>query len=669
MKKLFLAIFIPVLVILGTPALVATLMYDGSGANNLPTHLYTDEYDAMTMLYAELDTSITEVQDGTSEDLVFNLSQDIINRAIYEAILDQNPSYAPGDNCANDDECYVFAEPVAVEGYNFSFRVVGAWVSFFDGATATDPGKFVLNVFAEVDIDGQMTYKTVLEVHMLFDDSPEEYYLAFDKIQLGNLPLPKSLFTSVIGIAENQGNVDLQSEIDSQIPAGEFDVDTVSYTIRKDEILEEIAASQEGESNAEFMLMQELLSIIFDNRLITFELKDSEFVLTAGVSKFRSSDDPDYPEYLYDLHDVVTPEELCTQADVDAGTLDAEGNACVLDAVKVETVYGEYNPDLFNPEAYLQDVFTSYIFNSSLLGGGFEIEEEIFNKLIYSAAGGFAETRGTQSIPISDTENKDIEVGLKAIWFEFEEQDIYVNALFKIAGIDSKLVIRAEDVTADGVEDELKFEFTDISFGKDGSESDGDFIEIDDLEVFKAVFASIGDVQFAEFNSDGDLVISTAKLSALLQDGSEEGAVVVSSINLAQDAIVLGVEASDSELQATLENFQAALQTVIEDETLLTNLETEVTSEDPEEQADIDAVIEDLGTIQQALASTDPAAEVTPEMVEDLMASFEELDQENQEAFLQTIGDSITEANPDLLAQFGDIFGGFNGSEEDIPLP
>lgn len=659
MRKLFLAILIPVLVILGTPALVATLMYDGTGAENLPTHLYTDEYDAMEMLYEELDTSITEVQDGTSDDLVFNLSQDIINRAIYEAIKESNPDYAPGDNCANDQECYIFDEAQEIEGYNISFRLVGAWVSFYDGGTATDPGKFVLNVMAEINIDDQMTYKTVLEVHMLFDDTAEEYYLAFDKIQMGNLPLPKSIFTTIIGIAENQGNMDLQSEIDGQIPAGEFDLDTISYTIEKDEILEEMSASQDGEPDATFKLMQELLSIIFENQLIHFDLQDTEFVLTAGVSKFRSSDDPDYPMYLYDLHDVTTPAELCTQADVDAGELDATGTACVLDAVKVETVYGEYNSELFDPEAYLQDVFTSYIFNSSLLGGGFEIEEEIFNKLIYSAADGFAETRGVQTIPVSETETKDIEVGLKAIWFEFEEEDIYVNALFRIAGIDSKLVIRAEDVTADGVEDELKFEFTDITFGKDELENSGDFIDIDDLTVFKEVFASLGDVQFAEFNADGDLVISTAKLSGLLQDGAEEGAVAVTSINLADEAIVLGIEAGDPALQQTLEDFQEALQDVIESEELITDLETAVTSEDPEEQEDIDEVIEDLEAIQDTLG--DPEEEVTPEQVEELMESFEDLDQASQEAFLETIGDSI---DPSILEGFGDIFGGFEGEEE-----
>ena len=436
MRKLFLAILIPVVLILGTPALVATLMYDGTGLENLPTHLYTDEYDAMEMLYGELDDSITEVQDGVTDDLVFNLSQDVINRAIYEAILDTNPDYAPGADCTNDNECYIFAEAQEVEGYNISFRLVGAWVSFYDGASATAPGRFVLNAMAEINIDDSMSYQTVIEVHMEFDDDPDHYYLAFDKIQMGKLPLPKSIFTTIIGIAENQADLDIQSEVDNNVPIGDFDLNTLSYTVMKDDILAEVAASQDGEPTAEFMLMQELLSIVFDNQLIQFDLQDTEFVLTAGVSKFRSEDDPEFPEYLYDLHD----QEL----------------------VAGEMVIGEFNAELFDPEAYLQDVFTQYIFNSSLLGGGFEIEEEIFNKLIYSAAGGFADIRGTQTIEISETESKEIELGLKGIWFEFEADDIYVHALFKIAGIDSLLVIRAEEVSEETAVDELKFEFRSI---------------------------------------------------------------------------------------------------------------------------------------------------------------------------------------------------------------
>lgn len=644
MRKLFMAIFIPVLVIAGTPALVATLMYDGSGLEHLPVHLYTDEYDAQEMLFDELDTSITEVQDGTTEDLVFNLSQDVINRAIYEGIREMNPDYAPGENCSGD-ECYIANETVVLEGYNLSFKVIGAWVSFYDGASASDPGRFVMNVMAEVKLDDGLTYQTVLEVHMLFDDDPEYYYLAFDKIQLGNLPLPKSLFSSAIGIAENQGNVDLQSEIDDQIPIGDFDVNTISYTLPKDEILTQISESnQGGQDETGFMLMQELLSIIFDNQLLQFDLDDTEFTLTAGVSLFRSEDVTDIPEYLYDLHDQEIVEE--------------------------DLIIGEYNPELFDPEAYLTDVFTDFIFNNALLGGGevnpetglteygFEIEEEIFNKLIYSGAEGFADTRTVQTLQVSPTESKDIEVGLKAIWFEFEEEEIYAHALFRIAGIDSMLIIRADEVSGDNA-DELKFEFVEITFGKDADENSGDYLEIVDLEVFKQVFAELGDVEFGEFDENGDLIISAAGLSDLMQDGSEEGAVEVTGINLASDAIVLNVAPTNTELSETLADFQTALQDVIESEELIDDLEEIFdTTGGGAEQEVYEAVVD----LQETLSSEEIPTE---EQVEDLMDNFVELDEETQIEFLETVGDLI---DPELLEEYGDLFGNFDqDGEVDLP--
>jgi hypothetical protein len=625
-------IFVPVLVILGTPALALGLMYDGSGNEHLPVHLYTDEYDAQEMLFEELDTSITEVQDGVTQDLVFNLSQDVINRAIYEAILEMNPNYAPGDDCQTDEQCYIESGAQEAEGYNFSYRIIGAWVSFYDGASSSDPGRFVFNVFAEIAINNDITYKTVLEVHFLFDDDPEYYYLEFDKLQMGNLPLPKSFFTAIINTAENQGDLDFEEQI-GDLPIGEFDINDLSYTLPKDEILTKLAEGNEGNEDAGALLAQELLSIVFDNQLVTFELQDEEFTLTAGVSQFRNIDEDkvEIPEYLYDLHDK--------------------------EIVEGEVVIGEFNPELFDPEAYIQDVFTQWIFNSALIGGGFEISEEIFNKLIYYGAEGFADTRSTQEIPVSDTETKTIELGLKAIWFEFEEEDIYANALFRIAGIDSLLVIRAENVSTSELE--LQFEFVEITFGKDEDESSTEFIEIVDLSVFKQVFAELGDVEFGEFNEDGDLIISASKLSDLMQDGTEEGAVVVSGISLQTNGIVLDVEAGDPTLQQTLQDFQTALNDVLGSEQLSTNLTTVLNTTDGGVEQEVYESVVDL---QQTLAADETP---TPEQVEELVENFIDLDPETQAEFLDTIGDLI---DPELLGDYEDLFGSFDDGEE-IPLP
>lgn len=622
MKKLFLALFIPIAVILGTPALVATLMYDGTGNEHLPVHLYNDDTeDAKTMLFSELDTSIQEAEDGET-DLIFNLNQDVINRAIYEAILESNPSYAPGDDCANDNECYIASESVEAEGYDFSFRIVGMWVSFYDGDSATSPGRFVFNVFLEIDLNGGMTYKTVVEAHFLFDDDADYYYLEFDKVQIGRLPLPKSFFTSIINVVQEQANINLEEQL-GEIPIGEFDLSNLSYTIEKDEILTKMIDNENGEPESGALLGQGLLSIVFENQLVQFDLQDEELVLTVGVSKIRTEGDVDIPSYLYDLHDQ--------------------------EVVGGEVVIGEFNPELFDAESYLQDLFTEYIFNSALLGNdtGFKIKEKTFNKLIYSGAEGFANTRQVVEVPISDTETKSIELGLKAIWFEFEADQIYAKALFRIAGIDSMIIIRAEEVSTTG--DILQFSFVEITAGYDEGEDSIDYLEILDLDSFKQAFAALGDVEFGEFNEDGDLIISTEKLSALLQDGSEAGAVVVTGISLEDEAIVLTIEAGDSTLQSTLESFQTAFTDVIGNEDLLDDLGAVLNTTDGGTEQ---AVYESMVELQDALNSTEGT--VTPEQIEELFTNFEQLDPETQNDFLGTITDMI---DPTLFADFEGLFG------------
>ena len=126
MKKLFLAILIPVLFVLGTPALLATIMYDGSGEDLMPTHLYTEDADAEAMLYEELTSSLDDVTNEVEEDFIFNLHEDIINTAIFQAIREENPDYMPTDDCATPEACYAVYEQVPIEDFDIMLRVVGA---------------------------------------------------------------------------------------------------------------------------------------------------------------------------------------------------------------------------------------------------------------------------------------------------------------------------------------------------------------------------------------------------------------------------------------------------------------------------------------------------------------------------------------------------------------
>jgi len=630
MRKLFLALFIPVLFILGTPALIATIMYDGSGDVHMPVHLYTEDADAEEMLYAELKTAFDNVQSGATNDAVLELHQDIINTAIFQAIREQNPDYMPTEDCDDVSCAYIVEQEIPIEGFLISLRVVGIWVDF-------GPDKVVSNIFVEVNFDSGFTYKTIIETHFILKDEVDRYYLEFDKIQLGNLPIPKSLISTVLGMIDDQvDQFDLEEDA-AGIPIGTIDFDDISLTIMKEDIilkLEEELENQQSDDESGAALAGLALGLVFDENegLLGFEFVEDELLLTVKVSKIRNDEDMDIPDYLYDLHYKTIVEE--------------------------EEVIGDFNPDSFDPESYLEDKFTEYVFNYALAGGGFSIDERFFNKMIYHTAGGFVDTRETYSLPLEGGEVEDVSIGLRAIWFEFTPNDIYVNALFEIAGINSLIQIRVNEVSESDTE--LVFELAEITVGYDSGEADGQYILLDELDAFKDIFAKLGDVEFGVFDEFGVLTINIEILQDLMQDGSQADVVTVEKIELVQGAIMLDVvpnaEFLDEDLVVLLDTFSTEIITVISGDELLIDLAAAMDTTTGTPGGEVFEAIELMQTI---LTDGDEETNVDAELVTDLFENFELLETEEQEAFLLTFEALIDE---DVLALFDQYF-------DDDPTP
>jgi hypothetical protein len=561
------------------------------------------------MVMEELRDSFDELESGVTEDMIFNLHEDIINVAIFNAIREENPEYMPTDDCVTPEQCYVVAEQQTFEDFDIMLRVVGAWVDF-------EQDIFNLNVFLEVELDDGFTYKTIVSTEFKFTDVPGKYVLEFEELSIGNLPLPASALSGLLNAIEtNAEDLDFDA-LNDDIEFGEVDLEEFSFTIQKSEIVEKIG---EDQPSAENDLVKEVVSIIFDQELLTFEFVEEEFVVSGRLSKFQSEDVTDIPSYLYDLH-----------------TVDAQTGEV-----------GAFDPMALD-EDFLADLFTEYVFNYALVpDSGFVINEETFNKMIYHNAAGFEDQRTIQELDLGDGNIEEIEIGLKGIWFEITPEAIYANALIRVASVDSSLVITASKVETESTDTELVFEFTEISFGKDDGETANEYLEIVDLDVFKQMFAELGDIEFGEFDENGTLTISAARLSALMQDGSQEDTVNVTGIAIVQDAIVLEIEPADENLAQVLEDFGNALQTVVESEELLDDLEAllDTETEGPEQE-----VFEAVQDLQETLANNEvPDAE----QVTELFDNFEDLDQETQEEFLETIGDLI---DPSVLENYEDLF-------------
>ncbi|MCK5761475.1 MAG: hypothetical protein KAH16_01105 [Candidatus Izimaplasma sp.] len=624
MKKLFILVFAVGAIGIGIPALLLSIMYDGTGDVNMPTHLYTEDASAEGMIFTELYSSIEDVEDNVTDNMVYELHQDIINTAIFEMFRgdEQNPDYMPTDDCTEDSCNYVFATPIPIEGLDIDVRVVGAWVEF-------EADMFIANLYLEVGLNDGFTYKTVISVHFNFYDYPDRYELELDKIQIGGMPVSMSFVTKILNsIDASIDSFDLSEG--TEVSLGELDLSNMSYTLLKDDILTQLDDSQNvdgGDTGS--ALTQEVLSIVFENELVEFVLVEDKFILTAKVEKLRN-DETDIPNYLYDLHFVET--------------------------VGGVEIIGEFDPDSFDPDSYLVDKFTEYVFHSALVGGGFKIYEETFNKLIYYNATGFEETRKSYEYENSEGDIEVLDLGLKAIWFELEPDEIYVYALFRIAGIDSVLKITAEEISTS--DQELVFEFVEITFGEDDEEELEDFLSIVNLEAFNQLFLDLEDVEFGEFvEEDGTVVlkITALRLSQMMQDGSQAGVVNVTGISLIQDAIVLDIEPADDDLALVLTSFTNELNDVFEDPALLTGLSGVLDEDTPGPEQDVYNGVVDL---QDALANEE---EIQPEDIAELFSDFGDMDSDAQEDFLETFNDLVDE---DIYDQFAAYFEAQSGSSD-----
>ena len=609
MKKLLIFFIFFVVIIGGIPLALVGFMYDGSGAEDIPVDAYNVDFDAKRLFFEELDASIIDVEEGTTVDMEYNVTEDMINQFLFEKIRenpDLNPTYLPGENC-DQESCSNILYGSLQEGSNLNLR--GVWVELSED-------EFVINVYLEAPI-ASFSYKTTIRLFFSLKDLEDQYVLSFEKITLGNIPVPKTFLSTVMNLVSNNVSSFDVEDLNSQVSVGDLDIETFTYTLMKDEVIEELVGDGES-SSAGGTLAQEALSMVYDNKMLEFHVIEEEILITVGISKLESTDAEDIPMYLYDLHD----QEI----------------------VEGQVVYGEFNPELFDAEQYLVNRFSEYVFTSALSNSGFMIYEETFNKLIYHAESGFSDTRMSYTYSTDTNVEKTVDLGLQALWFDISETDIVGKALFEIAGVDSMLELTAVQVSESSTE--LVFAFTMMTIGKDPGEVDGDYIDIDDMTPFIDLFRSMDSIEFASFNEEGQMVISAEGLSSFLQQGATD-AIEVTGIALINNAIEL--EVSSPQYQALLDSFTDELYNVVSDPTLLDNIDAVLDDESsPEEQA----LLEQITQVQEALLNT---GSVSSEEINEMFTMLDGLDSETQGEFIGVFESMI---DPTVFNDYESTFSG-----------
>ncbi len=600
MKKLLLIVFIPVFILLSIPALILGFGYDGSTWENFDKSIYDEESDGVEVFYESLEQALETYHDHDDgdEDLVITMHQDIINQLIYDQFRNENESYAPQTSCESA-ECDSATIIDLNDTGSFALKVHGAWVEL----TSNSPGIMTLNVALEMGrLDG-FGYKTSLQIAFEFEDTEDEYLVTFDSIRLGRLPLTSGMATRIIGAL----GVESESDEDEFI---KIDMNNLSASIDKMGMIDILR--EEENDDAMFVLLGEMLAIIYERDLLQFGVIESAMDIRFGVSVFRSADDEDIPLYLYDMHDEVG-----------------------------------YNPELFNASNFMETRFEEYVFDRALSGETrYKLREVHLNKIVYDEFEGFEDFRMERMV-----NDRLMVVGLSAMWFEFSETDITVHALMEIDSIKSKIIMEWE--ITNQTDREIEYDLSSVSIGSREDKSETDYILIneatdsDRLEKFRAFFASIGDVEFVMFDEAGTLHLEADRLESFMEAGTIEDNLSIESIEVVEEGIYLALTASNETLDTVLSTFGSALKDVFESPTIISDLNGAL---NPEEGSDEALLIDKVESIQSDL-NTDGTTD--SENVDEMFNLYEQLDESSQTAFMDTIEGSI---DPNIFEEFNELF-------------
>jgi len=597
-KKLLLIIFVPIGLVLAIPLTLLLLMYDGSSWEDFDKTIYSEDADAMSAFYEDLDVALNDYQENSAreDDLVIPVHEDVINTAIFTLLQGQNDQYLPLESCESSDCLYVIEDEI---NDNLVYRIKGAWITLGDSSE----GQFTFNLALEAGRPDGFTFKTNLQARFTLEDREDEYYLEFDRVRIGSLPLTRGLFTRILSVANVETNLD-----EEDFPGVDLAIDNLSLTINKAEMLENL----DGNDDAMMDLFAEMLNIVFERRLVHFEIQNRLIHITMGISQIRSDDDEDIPPYLYDMHD-------------------EQG----------------YNPDLFDSGRFMKTRFDQYTFNRALTGDTrYEIKERHFNKMLYDNFDGFEGFRIDREV-----NGRMMSVGLQGLWFDFGETDIKIYGLIEIDSIKSVVDMRWDVVELEA--DRIEYQLSRVAIGDAEGKTADEFILIDEatnserLEKFRDAFASIGDVEFAIFTEVGNLVISTETLENFMEGGTVEDNITIDSFEINNDGILLDLKASNENLDLILSAFSNSLQDAFSSPTILGNLDDNL---NPEPGSPEEAVLESVASIQTALNDN---GDVDPELVEELFDAYEQMSPENQDSFMDSF---YGEMDENVVDEFGDFF-------------
>ncbi|HQC75006.1 MAG TPA: hypothetical protein PLW60_05730, partial [Bacilli bacterium] len=294
----------------------------------------------------------------------------------------------------------------------------------------------------------------------------------------------------------------------------------------------------------------------------------------------------------------------------------------------------------FNTTTFIENKTQSLLISG--LGGG---EQKIsfsntdFNRLVYQKTNGYDGFSNVTTLPDGVT---NFTYQVTGIFFEFGPTTTTMKFVVEINGLQTVITLPTT-VQTTALEDQIILVLGD-AIGLGQTSVDSDFL----LDMLGDNFSNLELLTYDSTNKS--LIIDKEVFNSFMAVGGASTPLTVEKIRIVQGAFDVIVSYTDPFLGNLIDSASGSLETVLGSDFVDYNA---FDTTNPEQQQAVEELNQTLDDIQNVL--NDPEQELTMEDTTALIEAINNLDEANQQIFLDQLENSSGSA--DLLALYDDLFG------------
>ena len=603
----FLLKFILAIVIIVAVIVTAVIIIISDKTDDVNTAYYENAQTTNEVLKPVVKDSFDNM--GTNYALDFSFDEEAINKLLYSIIKTKiNTEYDP-INGTTDNQKYIKSDLDVPE----DIPLVGGKKIIIKSCYAEFDDE---NLYLNITANALGIIKSRLRIGLQITTTDDEYVFNIVTAKLGKIDLQKGLGKKIYGAVINSGGID---------------VDSINKNFKEKGIP---------------------LVLDLENLKITSNKKDlGEYITKVVADNSAQNEEPLDPSVVAFLGIITNPDNKMLVLSSSDKKLSFNINLEKLKLEESELSFSEELKKEFNFETFAKT--KTQTITMGLLGGGSDnvitFSETELGRLLYTKTNGY-ESLGYSTMILGDIE---FEVKIYGVSFDITPEKFTINIFVDINGLKTKAVMVCDITYPNPQKDVIHINLPKkATLGK--IEVDCDFLS----DMLAKTMS--GDDSILKYEKNGDdayLVITKEILNKFVSSANSETPVDVTKIEFIDNALAIYVGITDPTINALLDTVTDALETAI---STIDVSNIEFNTEDPEQEAAVEDMNDAINNVANII--NDPERELTSEETDALVEAYNNLSEENQEAFVQEIQD-IFEANGDADS-FTDLYNQLFNSEE-----